>query len=91
MNEYQYPIDYEYWSTEEIIDVVNFYRLIENAYESGVKRDELLKAYRQFKKVVDSIAEEKQYDKQFKEMSGYSIYKVIKTVKEGTKEFIKIK
>lgn len=29
---YEYPID-ETWSTEEIIDVVNFYSLVEKAYE----------------------------------------------------------
>ncbi|PLR84059.1 hypothetical protein CVD25_12935 [Bacillus canaveralius] len=79
--EYQYPIDYN-WSTEEIVDVIKFFEKVELAYEKGVDRDELLNAYRRFKEIVPSKAEEKKLCGEFEEMSGYSSYRTIKLVKE---------
>lgn len=80
--EYQYPIDYN-WSTEEIIDVVKFFEAIEKAYESGIERDEMMKAYRRFKEIVPSKAEEKTICGEFEELSGYSSYRTIKKAKEA--------
>lgn len=79
--EYQYPIDHE-WSTDEIIDVVKFFEQIEKAYEKGIERDELLNAYRRFKEIVPSKAEEKKICAEFEEMSGYSSYRTIQKSKE---------
>ncbi|PLR79222.1 hypothetical protein CU633_01570 [Bacillus sp. V3-13] len=79
--EYQYPIDHN-WSTEEIIDVIKFFEKVELAYEKGVDRDDLLNAYRRFKEIVPSKAEEKKLCSEFEEMSGYSPYKTVKRVKE---------
>ncbi|MFZ0474021.1 MAG: UPF0223 family protein, partial [Halobacillus sp.] len=42
---YHYPIDEIYWTKEEIIDVVNFYSMVEQAYEKQVNRDDLLLSY----------------------------------------------
>lgn len=78
--EYQYPIDY-HWTTEETITVIHFFEAIEKAYEKGIGRDELMSAYRQFKEIVPSIAEEKKLCGEFEEMSGYSSYRTIKTAK----------
>lgn len=80
--EYQYPIDY-HWSTEEIVDVVNFFEKIEAAYEKGVDRDVLMEAYRRFKEIVPSKAEEKKVCMEFEEISGYSSYRAIKKAKES--------
>ncbi|WP_249028674.1 UPF0223 family protein [Tannockella kyphosi] len=85
--EYNYPLDYT-WSTSEIIDVIAFYNCIEEAYEKGITKESLMKAYRDFKVIVDSKSYEKQIDKEFKEVSGYSIYEVIKKSKET--DFIKM-
>jgi uncharacterized protein YktA (UPF0223 family) len=79
--EYQYPIDHD-WSTEEIIDVIHFYESIERAYEKGVERDKLLEAYKRFKEIVPSKAQEKTLCNEFEEISGYSCYRTIKKVKE---------
>lgn len=86
--EYNYPLDYT-WSTSEIIDVIAFYNCIEQAYEEGINKEELMNAYRAFKVIVDSISYEKQIDKEFKEVSGYSIYEVMKKAKES--DFILMK
>lgn len=79
--EYSYPIDPD-WSTEEIITVVQFFQCIEKVFEKGVKRRELLATYRKFKQVVPSIGEEKKIFREFEEVSGYSPYKAVKTMKE---------
>lgn len=88
--EYQYPIDYT-WSTDEIVDVIHFFESIEKAYEKGIDRDVMLTAYRRFKEIVPSKAEEKTIFKEFEEVSGYASYQVIKTIKEkNSGEKIKI-
>ena len=81
--EYQYPIDYN-WSTEEIVDVIKFFEAIESAYEKGIERDEVMKAYRRFKEIVPSKAEEKTVCGEFEEISGYSSYRTIKKAKEAS-------
>jgi len=80
---YNYPLDTEYWSTDEIIDVVNFYNLVEQAYEKGVKEDELMLAYKRFKQIVPSKSEEKKLGQQFENESGYSIYRVVKEARNA--------
>lgn len=79
--EYQYPIDYT-WSTEEIVDVIQFFEAIEKAYESKISKETLMKAYRRFKEIVPGKADEKKYTDEFQGMSGYSAYLVIKKAKE---------
>ncbi|MBO1915133.1 UPF0223 family protein, partial [Microvirga sp. 3-52] len=53
--EYSYPLRTD-WATDEIISVIAFYEVIEKAYEAGTERDEIMNAYREFKKVVPSKA-----------------------------------
>jgi uncharacterized protein YktA (UPF0223 family) len=81
--EYQYPIDYN-WSTEEIIDVINFFEAVERAYEAGIERDKIIKAYRRFKEIVPSKAEEKNICGEFEAISGYSSYLTMKKAKEAS-------
>lgn len=82
MMDYNYPLDYT-WSTQDIVDVVALYNAVEKAYENGISKDEFMKAYRKFKNVVGTKSEEKQLDKEFKEVSGYSIYQVFKASQEN--------
>ncbi len=77
MMDYNYPLDYT-WSTEDIIDVMSLYNAVEKAYEEGISKTDFLNAYRKFKNVVGTKSEEKQIDKEFQDVSGYSIYKVFK-------------
>ncbi|WP_080874877.1 UPF0223 family protein [Oceanobacillus timonensis] len=87
---YAYPMD-ETWSTNEIIDVVNFFSLIEQAYEKGVRREDLLSLYRRFKEIVPSKSEEKQIFEEFKRSSGYSSYHVVKKARESDETLISMK
>jgi len=79
---YHYPFDTT-WGKQEIIDVVNFFTLVEQAYESQVERDILLAAYQKFKQVVPSKGEEKSYFADFQKASGYSSYHAVKKAREA--------
>lgn len=80
MSNYSYPISTD-WTTEEIIRVTNFYNAVETAYENGIDLLVFQKNYNQFKKIVTSKMEEKQIGKQFETISGYSIYRAVKQMK----------
>ncbi|UOQ48001.1 UPF0223 family protein [Gracilibacillus caseinilyticus] len=87
---YSYPID-ETWTTAEIVDVVNYFSLIEKAYEKGVLKQDLVAAYNRYKEIVPSKSEEKQLDKQFEKQSGYTPFRVIKKAKDlGNQDTIKM-
>ncbi|MCD5322531.1 MULTISPECIES: UPF0223 family protein [Pontibacillus] len=89
--DYNYPLDTEHWNTEEIIDVVNFYHLVEKANESGVKREDLMHAYSRFKQIVPSKSEEKTLGSEFEKQSGYSLYKTIKQARNTSEgEVVKL-
>ena len=78
---YSYPIDYDLYNPEEVIILVEFYALIEDANEGKAKRDILISKYNEFRKIVNSISMEKQLDKEFEKLSGYSIYRTIQKFK----------
>lgn len=86
---YHYPMD-DTWSKQEVIDVVNFFALIEQAYEKHVNRSDLLAAYNKFKQVVPAKSEEKTYFREFKQASGYASYPVVKKARESDLEKIKM-
>ncbi|MFI8491897.1 UPF0223 family protein [Peribacillus butanolivorans] len=79
--DYQYPMDLD-WSTEEIVDVIKFFEAVEKAYESKIQKEAFMKAYRRFKEIVPSKADEKKYTDEFESVSDYSAYLVIKKAKE---------
>ncbi|PLT34351.1 UPF0223 family protein [Bacillus sp. V5-8f] len=79
--DYQYPMDMD-WTTEEIVNVIRFFESVEKAYESKIPKDDLMSAYRRFKEIVPGKADEKKYTDEFKEVSGYSAYLVMKKAKE---------
>ena len=78
---YSYPIDYDLYSPEEVIILVEFYALIEDANEGRVNKEILHQKYNEFRKIVNSVLLEKQIGKEFEKLSGYSIYKTIQKFK----------
>ena len=81
MQNYAYPIDPD-WTTEEIVVVVELFSAVEQAYEGGVPLAKFQTLYQQFKQIVTSIGEEKRLDRHFQAASGYSLYRVVKLMKE---------
>lgn len=79
--EYSYPLSTD-WTTKEMVDVVKFFEAVEAAYEKGIKREAFLPAYRRFKEVVPSQAEEKTICREFEQASGYVAFKAVKLAKE---------
>ncbi len=75
---YMYPIDYSLFNEKEIVIIVEFLALIEDANTGNVKKEYLLRKYQEYRKVINSISIEKQIDKDFEKVSGFSIYKTIK-------------
>lgn len=86
---YEYPLMPE-WSNEEIIKMVEFYAMVEDAYTKGIHKQKLMDKVKEYKKIEPSIAAQKQLDRRFKELSGFSIYRAIKTVSESEKEYVKV-
>ncbi|MEW9501456.1 UPF0223 family protein [Jeotgalibacillus marinus] len=78
--EYQYPISID-WSTEETIDVMKFFDIVERAYEKSVPREEFMAVYKRYKEIVPSKSEEKTIDREFQDVSGLSTYQVVKKAK----------
>lgn len=79
--DYQYPIDYD-WSTEEIIDVIAYFQLLEKAYDRGVLKEELLASYRRFKEIVPGKAQERKICDEFEQVSGFSSFQTLKALKD---------
>ncbi|MGT2926178.1 UPF0223 family protein [Streptococcus cuniculipharyngis] len=89
MKNYTYPIDLS-WSTDEITSVLHFFSKIEAAYETRVDTTELLVAYDHFKQIVPGKAQEKQLDREFEKLSGYSTYQAVKKAKELGKGWLSL-
>lgn len=75
---YTYPIDFELYTEEEAVTLVKFLALIEDANEGKADRDKLIKMHKKYRNIIHSISTEKQMDKEFEKISGYSIYKTLK-------------
>lgn len=85
MANYSYPLDYE-WSHEEMATVIKLWNAVEAAYERGIETATFQATYRDFKQVVKSIGEEKRLGKEFEEVSGYSLYRVVQASKTAPKK-----
>lgn len=82
MANYDYPIE-PFWTKEEIVDVIHFFNMIEQVYETSADREELLVAYNKFKKIVPSKSDEKTYFNEFQEKSSYSSYHAVKEARSN--------
>ncbi|MCA1319005.1 UPF0223 family protein [Bacillus tianshenii] len=78
--DFSYPISYD-WTTDEIVDVIAFYEAVEQAYDKGIERDQLMSVYRRFKEIVPGKAEERNLANEYEELSGFSAYQTIKKAK----------
>jgi uncharacterized protein YktA (UPF0223 family) len=74
----EYKIDYDMFTVEEIIRIINFFRLIEQTKSRKISRQILTDEYREYRNIINNKALEKKYDKMLFEMSGVSIYQVMK-------------
>lgn len=82
-NEEIVKIDFDLFTTEEIVAIFSFYNLIERNNKHKVKPEIILNAYHNYRNIINSIALEKKYNKQFEDKTGISIYHVIKQLKDN--------
>ncbi|MDR0299635.1 MAG: UPF0223 family protein [Streptococcaceae bacterium] len=76
---YHYPLDLS-WTATEMAIVIAFFNQVEAYYESKIDKNKFLSSYKEFKKIVPSISQEKQLDREFEKVSGYSTYRALKGV-----------
>lgn len=86
---YSYPLDPN-WTTQELETVIRMFNVVEDVYEKGALREQVLETYRAFKKVIPAKSEEKQLGRQFYEKSGYQLYDVVKEASNSTRKTIKL-
>ena len=79
--EFNYPIDYTLYNTEEITTIIKFLDLIEESYLSGVELTEFKSAYKEFKSVVRAKSVENLLYRDFKEITGFDGYLAVKEMK----------
>lgn len=79
--EFNYPIDYTLYNTDEITIIIKFLDLIEECYLTGVELTEFKSAYKAFKSVVRAKSEENTLYREFKEITGYDCYQAVKEMK----------
>lgn len=79
---YSYPIDYTEFDSDEVTVLVEFFSLIEDANEGKVNKNVLLKKYNEYRSILNSASYEKTVERDFMKVSGYSIFKTIKKIKD---------
>ncbi|WP_281164915.1 UPF0223 family protein [Liquorilactobacillus sicerae] len=77
-----YPLMDE-WTIPEIINVIKFYQAVDQLYEKKIERNNFLKKYQQFLKIVPQKSLQKQLDRRYLAQSGHSLYRAVKFVQES--------
>ncbi len=80
-NEIDYQIDYELFKVEEIVKIINFFKLIEKNKNHRVSKEELINGYNEYRRILNNKSLEKQYDKMLEKQIGVSIYHTMKDLK----------
>lgn len=75
-----YDIDYDMFNVEEIVKIINFFRLVEESKTRKIDKDTLIRRYNEYRNIINNIALEKKYDRMLFEKSGVSIYRLIKSL-----------
>ena len=86
---YAYPIDPS-WTSEELLAVMDLLTAVEKAYEGGIALSEAKARYQAFHEMGFSISDEKQLNRDFQKVSGYSLHALLVACREGQK-FIRLK
>ena len=80
-NEIDYQIDYDIFTVEEIVKIINFFKMIERNKHHKISSEELKISYREYQNILNNKSLEKQYDKMLEKQIGVSIYHTMKDLK----------
>ena len=75
-----YLIDYDMFSVEEIVKIINFMKLIEDTKRKKINKELLKTKYNEYRTILNNKSLEKQYDKMLLKKSNISIYEVMKNI-----------
>lgn len=75
-------IDYELFTTEEIVKIFNFFSLISRTKHQRVRKDELVSGYKEFMNIINNKSLQKQYERKFEKVTGISIYQTMKSLED---------
>ncbi len=77
-----YPIDYETYSTEEIIVIVEFLSMLEQyaSNHATVDKQTLLNKYERYREILNNLSEEKRIDRAFSQTTNIPIYKTMQSL-----------
>ncbi len=75
-----YIIDYDLFSTLEIIKIIEFFKIIEQTKTKSFKPEYLKTKYREYQNIINNKSLEKKYDKMLYNKSKVSIYQVMKPI-----------
>lgn len=77
----EYKIDFEMFTTEEVVNIINFFKLIEKiGAQKKYNQAEVIKDYNNYRNILNSKVLEKKYDKMLEEVSQVSIYHTMKRI-----------
>ena len=79
-NNDSYNIDYDMFTTEEMIKIINFYNNVEKYVKPKISFETLKTSYIEYRITVNSIALEKRYNNNFYDKTGISIYHLMKNL-----------
>lgn len=72
-------IDYESFTTEEIVKIFDFFNKISlYVHRGGVSKKDLTESYNTYRKVLNSISFEKRYNKMYEKKTGIKIYQTMR-------------
>ena len=71
----EYKIDYEIFTTEEVVNIINFFKLVEKINDQKkYDKAQVISDYNNYRNILKSKTLEKKYDKMLEEVSQVSIY-----------------
>lgn len=81
--QYDFNIDYDMFTTDEIVKIYNFYKLVIKNHQNSKRKEEILNEYDAYRKIINNKALMKKYDRNFEQKTGISIYHLIKSLREN--------
>ena len=76
--EFNYEIDYDMFTTIEIVKILEFFRLIESTKTKKINSKMLIEKYHEYQNILNNKSLEKKYDKMLQKKSNISIWDTVK-------------
>ncbi|MCM1259986.1 MAG: UPF0223 family protein [Prevotella sp.] len=75
-----YEIDYDLFTVDEIIKIIEFYHTMTKYVNHKVSKDIIKTRYLEYKNIIHNLSLEKKYNERFYKSTGISIYEEMKQI-----------